>query len=113
MFSRFMQHLGQMHVSAVAVGELYVWALRAKSPAGRMSGLLDLLNDVTVLDITADVGRRFGEERARQLDAGSQTPEMDLLIAATALQHGLTLVTHNIRHYADVRGLGIVDWLAP
>jgi predicted nucleic acid-binding protein len=29
----------------------------------------------------------------------------DLLIAATAIEHGLTLVTRNVRDYADIRGL--------
>jgi tRNA(fMet)-specific endonuclease VapC len=40
-------------------------------------------------------------------------PTADLLIAATAVHHGLTLVTHNIRDYANVPGLAIEDWLAP
>jgi tRNA(fMet)-specific endonuclease VapC len=35
---------------------------------------------------------------------------VDLLIAATALVHGLTLVTHNTRHYAGIEGLTIEDW---
>jgi predicted nucleic acid-binding protein len=38
---------------------------------------------------------------------------MDLLIASTALIHGLTLVTHNLAHFVNVPGLTIVDWLAP
>jgi tRNA(fMet)-specific endonuclease VapC len=36
---------------------------------------------------------------------------MDLLIAATALVHNLTLVTHNIRDFANVPGLTVQDWL--
>lgn len=36
---------------------------------------------------------------------------MDLLIAATALAHDLTLVTHNTHDFAHVPGLRVVDWL--
>jgi tRNA(fMet)-specific endonuclease VapC len=36
-----------------------------------------------------------------------------MLIAATALLHGLTLVTHNTRDFANVPGLTVVDWLVP
>jgi predicted nucleic acid-binding protein len=38
---------------------------------------------------------------------------MDLFIAATALIHGLTLVTHNARHFQNVPDLAVADWLAP
>ena len=55
---------------------------------------------------------KFGEIRAYQLDHGLSTPDMDLLIAATAVLRGLTLVTHNVEDYANVPGLEVVDWLA-
>lgn len=112
-WQRFMQYRGQLQVSAITVGELFTWALRAQSSPKRLQTLLDLLTDVTVLDVTTDVGRKFGELRAALLDAGQATPEMDLLIAATALVHELTLVTHNVRDFAHVPGLMVQDWLNP
>jgi len=36
---------------------------------------------------------------------------MDLLNAATALVHDLTLVTHNLQDYVNVPGLRVEDWL--
>jgi predicted nucleic acid-binding protein len=63
--------------------------------------------------VTSEVARKFGELRADLLDAGQTAPEMDLLIAATALVHDLTLVTHNVEDFKHVPGLTIVDWLAP
>jgi len=110
-WQRFMQYGGRLHVSAVTVGELFTWALRAKASPKRLQTLLDLLTDVTVLDVTMEVGRKFGELRASLLDAGQGTPEMDLLIAATALVHNLTLVTHNVQDFTNVPGLAIQDWL--
>ncbi len=59
------------------------------------------------------MARRFGEIRAGLLDSGRRAPEMDLLIAATALVHGLTLVTHNTQDYINVPGIALADWLAP
>lgn len=110
-WQRFMQYSGRLHVSPVTVGELYTWALRAKAPPKRLQTLLDLLNDVIILDVTADVARTFGELRAGLLDAGQPTPDMDLLIAATALFHKFTLVTHNVQDFAHIPGLAIEDWL--
>jgi predicted nucleic acid-binding protein len=40
----------------------------------------------------------------------SRTPANDLLIAAIALAHGLTLITHNSVEFARVPGLQWEDW---
>ena len=82
---KFLQYMGRLHVSVITLGELFPWALRAKAPPQREQSLLDFLNDVQVLDVTVPVGRKFGEVRAALLDAGQPVPEMDLLIASTAL----------------------------
>ena len=112
-WGRFLQYGGGLHVSTVTVGELFTWALRANASPARLQGLLDLLRDMTVLDLTLDVARKFGEVRAGLLDQGQTTPEMDLLIGSTALVHGLTMVTHNVADYANIPGLTVVDWLTP
>lgn len=111
--SRFLQYTGRLHVSTVTVGELYTWALRANAPPHRLQFLMDFLSDMIVLDVTEVVGRKFGELRAALFDAGKPAPEMDLLIAATAIVHGLTLVTHNVKDFVNVPGLTIQDWLTP
>ena len=110
-WQRFMQYSGRLHLSSITVGELFTWSSRASASPKRQKALLDFLLDVTVLDVTYDVGRKFGELRASLLDAGQGTPDLDLLIAATALVHGLTLVTHNVQDYANLPGLQIDDWI--
>jgi tRNA(fMet)-specific endonuclease VapC len=49
--------------------------------------------------------------RANQLDTGRLTPSTDLWIAATAIAHDLTLVTHNTHDYEQVPGLVLADWV--
>jgi tRNA(fMet)-specific endonuclease VapC len=111
--NRFLQYTGGLHISTIILGELFTWALRAKAPPKRLQSLNDLLLDLTVLDVTRDVSRRFGEVRAELLDQGMPPPDMDLVNAATALVHDLTLVTHNTRDYTNVPGLRLADWLVP
>ncbi len=112
-YGRFVQYGGRLHVSTISAAELFTWVLRAKASPARQQGLLDLLDDMTVLDIDQAIAHKFGEVRAQQLDQGLFTPEMDLLIAATALVHNLTLVTHNVQDFANVPGLTVEDWLTP
>jgi predicted nucleic acid-binding protein len=110
--SRFLQNTGRLHVSAVSLGELYVFAFRKRASPQILAGLLQMLNDLRVLDVGSDVARRFGRLRAELLDRGRPVASMDVLIAATALVHDLTLVTHNLRDYSDIPGLRVVDWTA-
>jgi tRNA(fMet)-specific endonuclease VapC len=109
----FLQYLGRLHISTVTLAELYTWALRAGASPKRLQSLTDLLNDVVVLDVTPPVSRRFGEIQAALIDMGHPAPGLDLLIASTALVHGLVLVTHNTKDFANIPGLTVVDWLTP
>lgn len=54
-----------------------------------------------VLEVDANVADRWGRLQAQ---AGRPLPAIDSLLAATALQHQLTLVTRNVR---DFEGLGL------
>lgn len=110
---RFLQHGGRLYVSAVTAGQLFTWALMAGPDSSRMKGLTDLLQDVTFVDVDREVSEMFGNLRAQQLKTGRRTPDMDLLIAATALVHNLAVVTHNQKHFVGVPGLNVQDWLAP
>jgi tRNA(fMet)-specific endonuclease VapC len=111
--NRFIQYGGRLNISAVTLGELFAWAPRAKASPGRLQQVHDLLREVLVLPVDETIARRFGEERAWQLDRGLATPDLDLLNASVALVHGLTLETHNTRDYTNVSGLSLVDWLGP
>jgi predicted nucleic acid-binding protein len=51
--------------------------------------------------------------RALLLNAGRSVPTVDAQIAATALAHGLAVVTHNVKDYRDIPALQISDWLSP
>ena len=60
--------------------------------------------DYAVLD-------RYAQLRALLEQQGNRIDSMDLLIAATALVHGHTLVTHNMHHFSRIPGLKTEDWI--
>ncbi len=111
--NRFLQYTGGLYISVVTLGELFTWALRASASPKRLQALQDLLKDVIVLEVTDREAQKFGEVRAGLFDKGLPAPDMDLLIAATALVHGFTLVTHNVADYANIPNLNVVDWMIP
>ena len=112
-FTRFVQYGGRLYVSTIVLGELLAWALRARAPVQRLQDVRDLLKLVSVLDVSQDVSWKFGEVHAALLDAGTPAPDLDLFNGAVALVHSLTVVTHNVKDYANIPGLSITDWLVP
>ena len=52
----------------------------------------------------------FAEIKTQLRRLGRVVDSFDLLIGSTAIFHNLTLVTHNTRHFADMPGIGLVDW---
>lgn len=102
-----------LFLSVVTVGEIErgVVLKRASDPSFA-SALADWL-DVTlrvfgdrVLDVTPAVARAWGRLSAEVGHGGA-----DLLIAATARVHDLTVVTRNVRHFAPT-GVGCFDPIA-
>ena len=112
-FAKFVQHGGRLSVSTVSLAELAVATHRKNVAAWADPASVDaLLTTVLVLDLTEPVARRYAVVAAALFDAGTPLPTADLLIAATALHHGLTMVTANRRHFDPVPGLAVEDWTA-
>jgi tRNA(fMet)-specific endonuclease VapC len=80
-------------VSIISVAELYEGVFRSNIPSTNESSLNDFLGAVTVLDISRDICKIYGEEKAKLLQKGVVIGALDMLIAATAFHHSLTLFT--------------------
>ena len=62
-----------------------------------------------ILDVDLRVAVRWGELSGGAERSGRKIPVLDGLLAATALEFGLTIVTANIRHFESTD----VPWLDP
>ena len=110
---RFIQYGGGLFVPTVVLGELYAGAYHLGNPAPLLQKIDDLLDDVQVLDFDHDCARQFGKDRGSLLQLGISVPTADLMIAAVALVHNLTLVTNNTADFQNIPGLRLDDWLKP
>jgi len=77
-----------------------------------LSGLGERFGD-RILAIDRATASIWGEITAKCQCAGSILPTPDGLIAATALRHGLCVMTRNVRHF-EVSGVSVIDpWQEP
>jgi len=58
---------------------------------------------ITCLDWTAETGLRWAKLLAEMRSAGTAMPVKDSLIAASALAHGLTVVTRNVTDFRKAK----------
>ncbi|AUM00574.1 VapC toxin family PIN domain ribonuclease [Rhodocyclaceae bacterium] len=100
-----------LYLSVLTLGELRK-GIEALAEGARKRRLLDWLEvelpgffTGRVLPVDARVADRWGYLVAQ---AGRPLPAIDSLLAATALTHGLTLVTRNLRDFR-YPGLAVID----
>lgn len=96
-------------ISIISLAELYDGLVGATDPERDEQRLNDFLDSIEVVPLEDAVCRIFAQERYRLRTSGLRIDNLDLFIAATAVYHGLTLLTNNRRHFERVRGLNIVS----
>jgi len=97
-------------ISIVTAAELD-YGLVAENREERWAKYRALSEDrLTILETTQEVWREFARRKTRQHRLGHVVADLDLLIAATAIVHGLTVATLNINDFARIEGVAWEDW---
>lgn len=95
-------------LSVISVDEIYFGLTSRPSP--RLQRLLEIYIDTycEILDVTAVVAKHAGILCGQLARRGRVRSQADMLIAATASAHGLTLATRNKRDF-DGCGIALYD----
>jgi tRNA(fMet)-specific endonuclease VapC len=97
--------------SAVVAYELWYGVAKSARPDANARRLqVFLAGPLRLLPFDDEDARHAGTVRAQLESAGTPVGAYDILIAAQALRHELTLVTANVREFSRVKGLAWKDW---
>ncbi len=99
-----------MALSAVVIYELRYGAERSTDPVTEHAKVDAFLRPFGVIAFDENCAARCGRLRRTLEREGCIIGPHDLMIAATALSHGLTLITHNTGEFRRVDGLAVEDW---
>lgn len=97
-------------ISSVVLSELQYGVRKSRWRKANQALLDEFLLDFDLSDYGASAAVFYGELRTGLEKRGQPIGPMDMMIAAHALALDATLVTHNTREFARVKGLRLEDW---
>jgi tRNA(fMet)-specific endonuclease VapC len=98
-------------IPSVVKAELLLGAYKSNRREETILILDSFLTPFQILPFGDDETVFYARIRAELEAEGKPMGPNDLLIAATAMAQGATLVTHDTREFGRVRGLALEDWV--
>ncbi len=103
---------GLQFTTSINVSEIYFGAYRSRNQEKILKAYEDkVFPNVNILPFDTDSGKIYGRLKAILEKRGFSKSEPDLRIAAIAIQHNMILVTGNKKHFMNIPGLNIEDWI--
>ena len=100
-------------VSVISIGEFYEGIHGRKRNSDYEKRFVAFLGSVSVLVASTAIMKRYAWIKYQLDAAGQPLPDFDIIIAATAIEHDLTLLTRNRRHFERIMALKLYDWATP
>jgi tRNA(fMet)-specific endonuclease VapC len=94
-------------ISYITLAELYEGVYLSSDRQASERQLEALLFGLDFVHLDPETAAIFGRERARLRRSGNIIPDLDILIASSALRHHVTLLTNNRRAFERFEGLTI------
>lgn len=104
-----MGHNFRCWISFATVGELFAGAHQSNRRAENISEIEHLCTEIPVVSWDFQISDEYGRVHASLRRKGKPIPQNDVWIAATALRHGMTLITLD-KHFSFVEHLPIEVW---
>ncbi|NJR69004.1 MAG: type II toxin-antitoxin system VapC family toxin [Synechococcales cyanobacterium CRU_2_2] len=104
------RNLGEIGISSITVAELSYGVQKSQRVAQNQVALEQFLLPLALLEFDEAAAWTYGKIRAELERQGNPIRSLDLLIAAQALNRGITLVTNNRGEFERVDGLAMENW---
>jgi tRNA(fMet)-specific endonuclease VapC len=99
-----------LFISSLTVAELEFGVQNSQQVDRNRIALLKFLSYFNILNFEGSDAIEYGRIKTELRKRGQIIGQIDLLLAAQAVNREMTLVTNNMKEFQRVRGLNIEDW---
>lgn len=108
-FSNYVDNFSSIEISIITYYEI-TSGLLAKNALKQLAIFNEFISDNIIVSLTENSCRISAELYSALRKNGQTIDDIDLLIAGTAIENDLTLVTNNEKHFKRIPGLKIENW---
>ncbi|HEV2206373.1 MAG TPA: type II toxin-antitoxin system VapC family toxin [Candidatus Acidoferrales bacterium] len=102
-------HNFRCFLSFISIGELYAGAHQSSRRASNLGEIQRICQEMPILPWDLEIADHYGRIHALLRAKGKPIPQNDVWIAATAMRHGLALITLD-QHFSFIDGLPTEIW---
>ncbi len=102
--------LSQCAISEITLAELIFGAENSSNQKKNLGLIEKFIEQLTILPIFDSI-YFYGKEKARLRKNGNMISDFDLLIASTAVEKDLIMVTENVKEFKRVSNINIENWI--
>jgi tRNA(fMet)-specific endonuclease VapC len=109
--AQFEDNGDECYIPTLVLAELYKGVYCSTRVAQNLAKLENLLSVLAVVPFDDAAAEDFGKIQGELRRMGKPTGEIDAMIAAVARSRGDIVVTDNTRHFENIPGLELENWL--
>jgi tRNA(fMet)-specific endonuclease VapC len=102
-----LERLPEIYLNPIILSELYIGAYRSDNPNKNLNKIVIATKDFKLLIIDATTAQHFVSIKLYLFAKGTPIPENDIWIAASAMQHGLSVYKKDA-HFKNINGLNLL-----
>lgn len=101
----------EIAISLITLAELQFGAYNSAKVESNLRRVGFLEETVNIVPLSTEVTRKYAEIKAELRKTGNPVDDFDILIGATAIANNLTLITNNTRHFSNMAGISLENWI--
>ena len=98
--------------SIITRSELYYGAYKSQNTTQNLETVEELSEKIQFLDFNKSCQKSYAKIKVDLEKEGIPLDDFDLMIGATALTYGLTLVTNNTQHFNRIDKINVENWIS-
>ncbi len=103
--------ISSLSITNSVLAELYFGAFNSRRTAENLDRIKRFKKNLNIMPDSEASAEIFGRIKSNLKSKGRRIDDFDILIASIALKDNYTIVTNNLKHFSQIDGLKIENWL--